>query len=156
MISATNNGHRRRGNTFPIIMKNSVRKSSPACGSTRVRKPGAKRETIRLHRTIYVTSPLNEPPSFCTITADAVAVGQMKHSMAPSQRSFREECVSPMPGKRHDRNSDRCSDCNARRENKTNNAPCVRSRMPCHRCGFRLRGSTFKNDSRSIAKMSAG
>ena len=141
MMSATKRGQSKRGKTLPMIMKNSVRKSMPECGSTRVRKQGARVETRRLQSTMYVTAPLREPPNFCTITAEAVAVGQIKQSIAPSQRIF----PLRVSGKYR-----------AASEHKTKRLPCVRSKIPCQRWGFRFFGSTFRKERKSILKMSVG
>ena len=77
----------------------------------------------------------------CLKRAGIDTVGQIKQSIAPSQRIF----PLRVSGKYR-----------AASEHKTKRLPCVRSKIPCQRWGFRFFGSTFRKERKSILKMSVG
>ena len=59
-------------------------KVSPAIGWTSGTISGTSTATTRLISTVYVTTPAMLPPSLPVTTAQAVAVGQIRHSIAAS------------------------------------------------------------------------
>ena len=73
-----------RGNTFAIIILKAVQKSISATGCTNGTINGTSTAVRRLIRIIYVVMPGTSPPSFLVTTAAAVAVGQIRHNIAPS------------------------------------------------------------------------
>ena len=113
----------------------------PFCGSTSGRNTGESTVTMILQSTIYVTIPLSEPLSFCTMTADAVAVGQTKQIIALSNAN------RPMYDSRH---------AIAARAQTINKTACTLSSTTCHLCSRRSRGRILRNDSVSMANNSVG
>ena len=101
---------------------------------------GTSTDTARLISTVYVTTPAMLPPSLPVTTAQAVAVGQIRQSIAAST-----PWRSGSSGQKYS-SSDR----------PTNSPPCTSSSQPIQRCGRIWCGSILQKLRKSITKSSEG
>ena len=84
LLLAKINGHKSKGNTFPRIIRNEETKLTPSCGCMTGTTNGTRKAVTRFIRIVYEVRCAALPPNFPVTTAAAVAVGQIRHNMAPS------------------------------------------------------------------------
>ena len=113
---------------------------NPAIGWISGTISGTSTATTRLISTVYVTTPAILPPSLPVTTAQAVAVGQIRHSIAAS--------TPARAGTAGHRISTSAS--------PTNVSDCTSSSQPIQRCGRICCGSILQKLRKSIAKSSRG
>ena len=134
------NGHSRSGNTLPRIIRNEEIKPTPTCGCMTGTTSGTRKAVTRFIRMVYEVRCAALPPSFPVTTAAAVAVGQIRHNIAPSTNIL--ECISGniyrTPARR------------------INEILCMRSNTICHLHGLSSLISTLQKVRKSIMKISIG
>lgn len=109
-------------------------------GCTKGTMTGISTEATILMRMVYVVICAICPPSFRVTTAAAVAVGHMKHIMAPSSTTRKPLCGIAM----------------STRPIITNNADWSNSIQACHLQGLISCGLILQNVMNSIRKMRVG
>lgn len=123
-----------------MIIKNDVAKSNSGRGSTSVNNPGANIDTIKLTSSKYVTTPEMEPRNLPTTTTEAVAVGQIKASIAPSHKTFKPSFLTDI----------------ASNEQAMKNNACSHKTLKCHLCGRSSLGLTRRNERKIIKNSKTG
>ena len=94
------------GNTLERMFENSVINVTPPIEFINGKSRGTTIAAVTFDNIVYVTNAPVLPPSFPVITAAAVAVGHIKHTIAPSNiiltSSFRLTNISIRAKVRHD------------------------------------------------------
>ena len=140
MLHAKNSGARRMGNTFFIISRNVGTNAIPCLDVASGSKSGAMTATSAEMSIVYDVVTPALPSSFCVTTEHAVAVGQMRASSRASM--MRRYSVS---GYSH-----------SSRHSNENETHCIVASHRCSRLGFRSRGDTLQNATKSILNSNVG
>ena len=135
-----------KGNTFAKISPKDVQKSRADSGCINGITTGTSKAARRFIRTVYVVIPGTSPPSLRVTTAAAVAVGQIKQSIALSISTTLFSAATgsslTMP--------------TATSPSTTKRPPWISSSHQCHLCGLRSFGSIVQNVRKSIRNISSG
>lgn len=94
------------GNTLERMFENSVINVTPSIVLIKGKSRGTTIAAATLDSIVYVTNAPMLPPNLPVITAAAVAVGHIKHTIAPSRMiltsSFKSKNISIRAMLRHD------------------------------------------------------
>ena len=139
-VHARKSGARRMGNTFFIIRRNVGRNAIPWRDVAMGSRSGAMTATRAEMRMVYDVVMPASPPSFCVTTEHAVAVGQIR-ARSRASMTRRYSVLGYSQSSRHSSENER---------------HCIIASHRCKRLGFRSRGDTLQNATKSMQNSNVG